>query len=315
MPSEVTGSPHMQKRLTDTIRRVTAYPPVETVRTRRLQRTQGRVETPVPRINERARGHHHSDAFEPRLVPAEPLRLLTFNIQVGIKTDRYRDYVTRGWKHVLPHLARHENLRKIAQVVQQYDLVALQEIDSGSIRSGFLNQVEYLAQEADFPYWYTQTNRDLGMIAQHGNGLLSRIRPAHMEDHKLPGMIPGRGAIIVRVPYAGRQLTVALLHLSLGARAREVQLEYLAQQLESEELVVVMGDLNSHMAQDVLASPLGELGLEHPAAPHATFPAWEPELALDHILISPSLTVREHQVLDCHISDHLPIGVTLQLQD
>ena len=281
----------------------------------RLGRKQQRSSGPeLVQVNERPHGgyEHHAGASE--MLP-RPLRLLTFNIQVGIKTDRYRQYVTRGWKHVLPHVARHENLRRIAEVVQRYDLVALQEIDSGSIRSGFLNQVEYLAEEADFPFWYTQTNRDLGVLAQHGNGLLSRLRPASMEDHKLPGIIPGRGAIIVRVPYAGKQLVLVLLHLSLSVRARETQLQYLAEQLQDEELVVVMGDLNSHMAEDVLASPLGEVGLVQPEVPHATFPAWRPALALDHVLASPALRITDHEVLQCHISDHLPIGVTLALAD
>lgn len=278
---------------------------------RRQARKPLRGEPNSAKINERPLG-----GFEGAVdghSEERPLRLLTFNIQVGIKTDRYRQYVTRGWKHVLPHTARHENLRLIAEVVQQYDLVALQEIDSGSIRSGFLNQVEYLAEEADFPFWYTQTNRDLGVLAQHGNGMLLRMRPQGLEDHKLPGRIPGRGAIIVRLPYAGRELVVVQLHLSLGVRSREAQLQYLARQLDGEELVVVMGDMNSHMATDVLNSPLGELGLVHPEAPHATFPAWRPQLALDHILASPTLNVTDHEVLPCHISDHLPIGVTLAL--
>ncbi len=277
----------------------------------RLARNPLRSDSVAAVVNERPLGGIEHGLAAGR--PPPPLRLLTFNIQVGIKTDRYRQYVTRGWKHVLPHTARHENLRLIAEVVQRYDLVALQEVDSGSIRSGFLNQVEYLAEEADFPFWYTQTNRDLGVLAQHGNGLLLRVRPETLEDHKLPGRIPGRGAIIVRLPYAGRELVVVLLHLSLGVRSREAQLSYLAQQLEGEDLVVVMGDLNSHMATDVLDSPLGELGLVQPAAPHATFPAWRPQLALDHILASPALSVTDHEVLPFHISDHLPIGVTLAL--
>src|SRR5690606_37033671 len=39
-----------------------------------------------------------------------PLRFLSFNIQVGIGTARYRHYFTKGWKHVLPHPDRHVNL-------------------------------------------------------------------------------------------------------------------------------------------------------------------------------------------------------------
>ena len=128
------------------------------------------------------------------------LRLLTFNIQVGITTSRYRHYVTNGWKHVLPHGRRNDNLRRIADVVADYDFVALQEADAGSLRSGFINQVEYIADQAQFPYWYSQLNRDLAPFARHGSGLLSRIAPNAMEDHRLPGAIPGRGAIAARLP-------------------------------------------------------------------------------------------------------------------
>ena len=71
-----------------------------------------------------------------------PLNLLSFNIQVGIKTSAYRHYVTKGWKHVLPHESRIKNLKRIADLVSDYDVVSLQEIDGGSIRSGFVNQVE-----------------------------------------------------------------------------------------------------------------------------------------------------------------------------
>ena len=41
-----------------------------------------------------------------QLLPVAPLRLLSFNIQVGIQTTRYRHYVTNGWKHVLPHMRK-----------------------------------------------------------------------------------------------------------------------------------------------------------------------------------------------------------------
>ena len=123
------------------------------------------------------------------------------------------------------------------------------EIDGGSIRSGFVNQVEYLADRAQFPYWYTQLNRDLGPFAQHGNGLLSRIAPMDIEDHKLPGAIPGRGAIVLRLPWGDESVLLVLLHLSLGDRSRQQQLEYVRGLIENDEHVVVMGDMNSHLTE------------------------------------------------------------------
>ena len=239
------------------------------------------------------------------------LRFLTYNIQVGIRTSRYRHYVTKGWKHVLPHEGRNHNLRRIADVVSDYDFVALQEIDAGSIRSGFINQVEYIADHAGFPYWYTQLNRDLGPFAQHGSGLLSRIAPDGMEDHRLPGAIPGRGAIVVRLPYADTSVLVVLLHLSLGERSRKLQLDYVKRLIDGESHVVVMGDMNSHLAHLLFNSPLAETDLRPAESVLPTYPSWQPALALDHILVSPSLSIREYDVLDCRLSDHRPISVTV----
>ncbi len=80
-----------------------------------------------------------------------PLQLLSYNIQAGIAGTRYRDYLTQSWQHVLPSARRMTNLDRIARLVSRFDIVGLQEIDAGSLRSGFVNQAEYLAQRAGFP--------------------------------------------------------------------------------------------------------------------------------------------------------------------
>lgn len=241
--------------------------------------------------------------------PVKPLRLLSFNIQVGIKTSAYRQYFTKGWKHVLPHESRERNLRKVAKLVSDYDLVGLQEIDGGSLRSGFVNQVEFLSHAADFPYWYAQLNRDLGPFAQHGNGLLSRIQPCGLEDHKLPGMIPGRGAVFVRLPYAGEEIVVVMLHLSLGKQSRQRQLAYIAEQVAHERQVIIMGDMNTQMSQLLNDSPLKRLNLQPVDDVRPTYPAWQPSQALDHVLVSSDLVIKDYRVLNCRLSDHLPIAV------
>ena len=71
----------------------------------------------------------------PRCAPAADwpqngsLRLLSFNIQVGISTQRYHHYVTRSWQHLLPHAGRSGNLQRIGDLLGDFDLVALQEVD------------------------------------------------------------------------------------------------------------------------------------------------------------------------------------------
>ncbi|WP_144170049.1 endonuclease/exonuclease/phosphatase family protein [Pseudomonas sp. Kh13] len=259
-----------------------------------------------PQVNE-----HHLRA--PGLPEDGRLRLLSFNIQVGISTERYRHYLTRSWQHLLPHNGRAGNLQKIGQLLGDFDLVALQEADGGSLRSGYVNQVEHLAHLGAFPYWYQQLNRNLGRFAQHSNGVLSRLKPQLLEDHPLPGPV-GRGAILVRFGEGENALIVVMMHLALGAKTRALQLGYIRELIGGYRHQVLMGDMNTHASDLLEHSPLRDLGLIAPQV-EATFPSWRPQRCLDHILLSPSLTLERVEVLAQPISDHLPVAVEIRLPD
>ncbi|MBV7560960.1 endonuclease/exonuclease/phosphatase family protein [Pseudomonas sp. sia0905] len=239
------------------------------------------------------------------------LRLLSFNIQVGISTERYHHYLTRGWQHLLPHQGRAGNLQRIGELLGDYDIVALQEADGGSVRSGFINQVEHLARMGAFPYWYQQLNRNLGRFAQHSNGLLSRLRPTLLEDHPLPGPA-GRGAILLRIGEGDDAIAVVMMHLALGARTRTRQLAYIRELIGGYRHQILMGDMNTHAVDLLEHSPLRDLGLLAPQV-EATFPSWRPQRCLDHILLSPGLQLERFQVLAQPISDHLPVAVEIRL--
>ncbi|MGB0467079.1 MAG: endonuclease/exonuclease/phosphatase family protein [Pontibacterium sp.] len=245
----------------------------------------------------------------------QSLKLISFNIQVGIRTHAFHHYFTRGWQHVLPHHKRNKTLEEIGRLLRDYDVVALQEADGGSIRSGFVNQVKFLAEEGQFPCFYQQLNRNLGKLAQHSNGLLSRIRPHHIEDHTLPGFLPGRGVILMQLGTGEHSLLIAVLHLSLGTRAQDKQLKYVCKLVEDHPHVVIMGDLNNPLEHLYAHTPLKNLGLISAASAHHTYPSWQPMRAFDHILVSPSLEIRHAEVLDCAISDHRPVAMEIGLPD
>lgn len=243
------------------------------------------------------------------------IRLLTFNIQVGISTSSYRHYLTRSWQHFLPHRARTENLNKISMLLQHYDAVALQEVDGGSIRSGFVNQVKYLAEAGGFPFWYQQLNRDLGRVAQHSNGFLSRIQPLSVEEYRLPSVIPGRGAIVIKYGKEIDPLVLVVMHLSLGAKAQNKQLEFIKDIISDYQHVVLMGDMNTHAERLLEDSPLKGLDLVSLPDGANSFPSWRPGKALDHILVSPSLKILKAGVVMYPVSDHLPVGLDIMLPD
>ena len=283
------------------------------------QRIKHRISELITPINESlqntaSRQAHPDELAEtPFLDTNKTIRLLTYNIQVGISTSSYRHYLTRSWQHVLPHKKRQDNLDRIAQLISQYDMVALQEVDGGSLRSGFVNQVEYLASNAGHPFWYQQLNRNFGPVAKHSNGLLSRFRPLKVEEYRLPGLIPGRGVIVAEYGKPEDPIVMVIMHLSLSDSAQKQQLRFVRDLVDDYRHVILMGDMNTHAEKILHESPLKGAGLVTLPGVSHTFPSWRPEKALDHILVSRSLLVKRAGVVTFPVSDHLPIELEVQL--
>lgn len=236
-------------------------------------------------------------------------------MQVGVGTKRYREYVTRGWRHVLPSQGVRDNLERIAELLTEHDIIGLQETDAGSRRSRYQNQIEQIADHAGFAYWYIQVNRNLGRVAQHGLGLISRFEPFDVSEHKLPGRLPGRGALLARFGTPDHALTVVVTHLALGAGSRAQQLAAICELVADDEHVVVMGDTNCSVHALLADNALADSNLRIYDRSLPTFPSWRPRRGIDHILTSPSLTVREAHVIDATLSDHRPVSMTVELPD
>jgi len=232
---------------------------------------------------------------------------MTYNMQVGAGTARPRHYVSRGWRQLLPSRASHTNLRHIARLLREFDIVGLQEIDAGSWRTRQHNQVEHLAALAGFVYWHTQINRDFGRFAQHGLGLLSRITPNFIEEHTLPGNIPGRGALLAYFTQGQTTLAVAVAHLSLGARSRMAQIEALAGLVSEVDHGIILADSNCS-GQALTANPaLRKIGLRSNSPSLPSYPSWQPRRDLDHIICTSKLKTRPARVPDVRLSDHRPV--------
>ncbi|MEJ2610955.1 MAG: endonuclease/exonuclease/phosphatase family protein [Candidatus Thiodiazotropha sp.] len=240
------------------------------------------------------------------------LRLLSYNIQAGADTRRYSEYVTRGWKQMLPHKDQLNNLNHIAHLLKDFDVVGLQEVDSGSFRSGFIDQTAYLAELAGFPYWYRQVNRKLGKLAQHSNGVLSRVQPSMIAEHRLPGL-PGRGAVLMEFQTNEKPLGICMMHLALGKRARLRQFSYISDLVSHYSHLVLMGDFNCGCGSQEFQYLIERTNLQGSGCDMLTFPSWRPRRKLDHILASPSLTVAKSEVLNYTHSDHLPISLEIEL--
>src|SRR5688572_30061089 len=238
------------------------------------------------------------------------LRLLSCNIQAGSSTRAYREYVTRSWSHVL-HIGKRGNLDSLAELFSPYDIVGLQESDPGSLRSGFDNQSDYLAERGGFPFFSHQANRRISGIAGSGNALLSRPEPTELLDYALPGRIAGRGVLIAKFGRGDAAWHLAITHLSLGAKSRELQLGFLADLLSDAPRLVLMGDFNTPADAPEMRVLYRRTKLQPPPTPLPTFPSWAPERPLDHILTG-GFEVLDYRTAPAAGSDHLAVAIELK---
>ena len=248
--------------------------------------------------------------------PAPPrLKLLSFNIQVGLHTAQYRHYLTRAWRHALPSRHPHVALDPIAALIRDHDFVAIQEADAGSLRTGFIDQMAYLADAAGFPQHGLAITRNLKPFARHALGYLSRWPVRVIEEHALPGPIRGRCALQLELQVPGIQpLEIFVTHLSLGRRTQQRQLDYLVACTRSGRPTVIVGDLNAEPALLHAHPALKAAGFWLPDSPPPTFPSWAPKRSIDHILLSPQIELHQLGTLPQSRSDHLPLAAEISIR-
>ena len=165
------------------------------------------------------------------------------------------------------------------------------------------------------PFWSDQTNRRIGRFASHSTGLLSRFSPHEIVEHRLPGRIPGRGALFIRYGTRKDSLVVLILHMALGRRARLRQFDYISDIVNEYRHVIVMGDLNCHSQSAEMDYLINRTMMSEPMHDMCTFPSWRPQRNIDHILVTPTLQVDHVKALNFSLSDHLPVEMQITLPE
>jgi endonuclease/exonuclease/phosphatase family metal-dependent hydrolase len=241
------------------------------------------------------------------------LSLLSYNLQVGINSSRYSDYITQSWRHLFPDTDRKTNLSRAANWLSEFDIVALQEVDAGSLRSRYINQIEFLAQKGGFPHFHQQQNRHFGGLTAHANGVLTKYQSTQVKSHKLPGRISGRGAIEINIESKGSKIKIISVHLALSQRARTSQLEYIVNLVKNADHFVIMGDMNCK--KDTVYEAFKDAKIKANRNPliSPTYPRWNPKHCYDQIWISEELKIINSKVLNLGVSDHLPISMEIEI--
>jgi endonuclease/exonuclease/phosphatase family metal-dependent hydrolase len=93
------------------------------------------------------------------------------------------------------------------------------------------------------------------------------------------------------------------------------QIDYLSEIVRGFCYVILMGDLNCGANSKEMDLLMKKTDLRPPISQMPTYPSWKPKRHIDHILVSPSIQVEKVQVLNCPLSDHLPIAMEVSLPD
>jgi endonuclease/exonuclease/phosphatase family metal-dependent hydrolase len=190
------------------------------------------------------------------------------------------------------------------------DLVGLIEVDTGSIRSGRVNQAEVIARSLGHyslyqcKYGTNSLNTLVPIINKQANAFLAAPR---VEGERFHYFDTGIKRLIIELELD--DLCVFLVHLSLKFRHRQSQLRNLFELVRaSPKPVLVAGDFNTFWGEHEMALFMEAAGLRSANRDGVpSYPARKPRMELDFILHSRDITIDSFAVADVTFSDHRPL--------
>ncbi|MGN0847426.1 MAG: endonuclease/exonuclease/phosphatase family protein [Kiritimatiellia bacterium] len=227
--------------------------------------------------------------------PFQSLTIMSWNIRAGLGMDDIRD------------------ISRAAAVIRSAgaDVVALQEVDRNTLRSGGVDQVAELERATGMvATWCKAIDYDGG---EYGVALLSRVPPLKVRRAQLPrlGQTEQRVLLVAEFP----EFSVGVTHLSLDAGERIASVDVIREFASPEKPLFLAGDWNSPPRGDFFQKIRGAFAVL--SGYDKTFPAPEPNVCIDYIAVSRRHRARyehvSHEVLpETVASDHRPVVVRVR---
>jgi endonuclease/exonuclease/phosphatase family metal-dependent hydrolase len=243
------------------------------------------------------------------------VRLLVYNIRYATGTGPAFHLPLPGAGYL------RSNRRVLAGITafirgERPDVVGLVEVDTGSIRTGMLNQAEYIAKELGHystfqsKYGARSINNLMPIVRKQGNAFLS-APTVHGERFHYFDI--GIKRLIIELELD--EVCVFLVHLSLKFRQRQYQLRTLHDLVvQSAKPVIVAGDFNTFWGTHEIYLFMRAAGLRSAnTAGLPSFPTRVPRVELDFILVSQGIEVTGFRVPDVRFSDHRPLVCDFQV--
>jgi endonuclease/exonuclease/phosphatase family metal-dependent hydrolase len=203
---------------------------------------------------------------------------------------------------------------------QNPDIVALQEIDVNTGRSGNIDQAKELGKKTGMDVYFGKAiDHDGG---EYGVAILSKYNLINPVVHKLPTVESTKGehrvllTAEIHLP-GGKFITFASTHLDAQGPStnRDLQIAEINRIAATSKLPFILaGDLNAQPGTNVI-SQLDQLFTRSCQQCGFTIPANKPNKTIDYIAFTKTsgFTIKSHQVIaEPTVSDHVPILAVLE---
>ena len=243
------------------------------------------------------------------------MRLLIYNIRYAIGMGNSTAALLPGAKYLF---SRSKTLDQITNFIkaQNPDIVGLLEVDTGSVRSGGVNQAEMIAKTIghyssyECKYGQDSVNHLLPILSKQANAFLAAPR---IHGERFHYFDTGIKRLIMELEL--NNVAVFLVHLSLKYRHRQVQLRHLYELVNrSKKPVIVAGDFNTFWGENEIFLFMKAAGLRSANSDGIpSYPSRTPRMELDFVLYSEGISVRDFSIPNVTFSDHLPLLCDFEL--
>lgn len=237
------------------------------------------------------------------------MRLVVYNI-------RYATGTGPGFHLPVPGAGYLRSNRRVLNGLTEFlrrqdaDVIGLIEVDTGSVRSGMVNQAEFIATSLghfstyECKYGASSVNNFLPIVRKQANAFLAAPRVHGERFHYFDS---GIKRLIIELEL--EEVCVFLVHLSLKYRQRQEQLRSLHDLIvASHKPVIVTGDFNTFWGTNEIFLFMRAAGLTSANSKGLmSFPARTPRVELDFVLVSQEIEVTDFRIPDVRYSDHRPI--------
>jgi endonuclease/exonuclease/phosphatase family metal-dependent hydrolase len=237
------------------------------------------------------------------------MRLLLYNIRYGLGLGTALHWPLPGMGYLLGNRA---NLQRIIDFIkgQDPDIVGLVEVDTGSIRTGSVNQAEAIARSLGHysvyqcKYGISSVNQHLPILRKQGNAFLAAPRVHGERFHYFQ---KGIKRLIIELEL--ESCAIFLVHLSLKYRHRHAQLHYLHDLVvAARKPVLIAGDFNTFWGEHEIYLFMKAAKLRSAnASSLPSYPSRSPRKELDFVLYGEGINVTNFNIPSVKFSDHLPL--------